>query len=276
VECVAGDVLDPSGLPEATAGADVVFHLAGRTKARSREEFLRTNRDGTFYLLDAIRKAGTAPRLFVLISSLSAAGPSPDGTPLREEDAPGPVSHYGQSKLAAERVLQEFPRSYPGLILRPGVVYGPRERDILQVIRWANRGVKLLPRQKRLFSAIHVSDLVKAMIRGTERAPKEDRVYFLSDGETYDWEECLDCILRLLGRQARALRFSVPACRRLASWTAAAGWPVFLLDKLRELSHPYWLCAIQRARDELGFEPSIRFQEGIAGTLGWYREHGWL
>jgi len=277
VETLPGNLLDPSVLAASLTGGETIFHLAGKTKGRSLDEFMETNRDGTEKLLEAVRLSGTTPRSLVFVSSLSAAGPSPDGRPILENAPANPVSFYGRSKLAAEKVLLDSPRDYPVAIVRPAVVYGPRERDILEMVRWANRGIRILPSERRLFSAIHVDDLIAGLLAAAP-APRGDRTYFLCDGVSYEWRNCIEEICRLLNRRTIPVRISVRTGRRLARGGARAGSrrAAFLLDKLRELAHPFWVCSIQRARQELGFQPTIGFREGMSATIAWYRKEGWL
>src|SRR5204863_5200709 len=99
----SGDVTCPETLPAAVEGADVVFHLAGLTRALSRRELFAVNEEGTRNLLSACA-ARADPPVVVLVSSLAAAGPSPLGRIRSEEDPSAPVSNYGRSKRAAEIV----------------------------------------------------------------------------------------------------------------------------------------------------------------------------
>ncbi len=98
-----GDLISGAGLSEALRGADTVIHLAGVTKALTSGEFYAGNARATENLARAV--AGRGVR-FVHVSSLAAIGPSADGTPLSEDAEPHPLTHYGKSKLDAERVVR--------------------------------------------------------------------------------------------------------------------------------------------------------------------------
>jgi nucleoside-diphosphate-sugar epimerase len=99
VRLVQGDLDDGRALRDGCAGAEVIYHVAGRISARGLAEFMRANRDGTANLLEAA--AEDPPRRFVLVSSIAAAGPTHPGAPVDETRPPSPVTPYGQSKLAA-------------------------------------------------------------------------------------------------------------------------------------------------------------------------------
>src|SRR3972149_3066452 len=156
-----GDVTQPESLPAAVAGVDAVVHAAGLVKARSAAEFQAVNAGGTANLLSALNSAAGLRR-FVLISSLSAHGP--DGHPRRLDEPATPVSDYGRSKLMAE----EFVRSWageerPATIIRPSVIYGPRDRATLSLFQMVRRRLApLLGDGTNAISCIYAEDAARA------------------------------------------------------------------------------------------------------------------
>ena len=126
-----GDLVSGEGLRDALEGAGTVIHLAGVTKALSTSEYYSGNARATENLAQAVAK-GAAIRL-VHVSSLAAIGPSTDGTPVSEDAEPHPVTHYGKSKLEGERIVRALVPD--AVIVRPAVVYGPRDTDVLQMFR---------------------------------------------------------------------------------------------------------------------------------------------
>lgn len=279
VEVTVGELGDRASLRDALAGVDTVFHLAGRVRGRSRGEFLAANLEGTRNLLEAAREAGGVSR-FIYVSSLSAAGPSPNGLPRREEDPTRPVSLYGESKLAAEEEVRRFRDSFAVTILRPAAVYGPGDRETLQLIRMAGRGWRFQPGGAgSTFSAIHVRDVVEGIILAAGRSGGEPSTFFLADGKIHSWEETFGLLRDNLGRRACALRIPWTAGKvgiKLAAGLFPRSLAAFYLDKVREMSHKYWVCDISRARDELGFSPRYDLTVGLQETIKWYREAGWL
>src|SRR5512143_719814 len=141
LERVYGDLFDKEALRMAVSDVDYVYHLAGLTKAKKREEYFRANHLGTKNLLEAVQEK--APRLqrFVHVSSQAAVGPSPTVAPIDETAPAKPITSYGQSKWAAEQECRQFSRHLPVTIVRPPAVFGPRDRDILEFFRSASRGI---------------------------------------------------------------------------------------------------------------------------------------
>lgn len=282
VRLVVGDLDNSAAIRKAASGSRVVFHIAGLTKASSRDRFFLVNRTGTSKLLDILSETDPKPSRFVHASSLAAAGPSSPKRPLTEEDEPNPVSWYGESKLAAEREVLKFADALPVTILRPSAVYGPGDRDIYQIFRMIRRGCLFSPgRFTRHFSLIHVHDLVEAFIRAEESKTPSGEIFFVSRPEIHTWEEVGREIARELKRKYRNI--SIP--KRLALTAGAAGNFYSLLSgkpfvlniqKVRELLQPCWTCDPSKAFALLNFKPSIELNAGIRETVQWYRHQGWL
>jgi len=134
---VQGDLDDEAALRAGSAGADVVYHVAGKIAARNAAEFMATNRDGTANVLEAARDAGA--RRFLFVSSLAVAGRRRPGIRSTRLAHPA-VTDYGRSKHAAEVLVAPCPPPFPGRSCdRRGVRrMGPRHAQIFQLAR---RGV---------------------------------------------------------------------------------------------------------------------------------------
>src|SRR5437773_2743613 len=131
--------LDAAALSAAFAGVDAVVHLAAVVATTREHEYVTVNVGGTRAVAAAALAAGAR---LIYVSSLAAAGSAPPGAPRREEDPPQPLTPYGHSKLEGERHLAAI-EGLRYTILRPSVVYGPGDRALLPLFRFARRG--LLP-----------------------------------------------------------------------------------------------------------------------------------
>src|SRR5581483_11592323 len=155
VELAYGDLVSGAGLEDGLKEVDVVIHLAGATKTLHSADYYTANVKGTENLVRAI--GGRRIRL-VHVSSLAAVGPSSPDIPVTEDADPHPLTHYGKSKLEGERVVRAL--APEAVIVRPPVVYGPRDTDVLQVLKPICRGWAVeIGGGDRWFSAIYVRDL---------------------------------------------------------------------------------------------------------------------
>ena len=277
-EIVPGDVASGAGLEEAVRGVRIVYHCAGVIRAWRRDEYFETNAAGTGRLASAARKAGV--ERFVLVSSLAASGPAAPGGVVTEETEPRPFNAYGMSKLEGERVLAEAAGEMRHAVVRPAIVYGPHDRDVLVLFKLVARGfAPYVARRDSRVSFIHARDLADLLILAGEIAPP-GRVYVASDGVPRTWADAILAIAAGVGRRARALRIH-PACLVMpAALVGALRWalprpPLFSLDKVREAAAS-WVASPERARAELGWAPRFGLEEGARMTAEWYRKEGWM
>ncbi len=277
LEVVPGDIVSGAGLADALRGVDTVIHLAGLTKALTVAEFEVGNVRGTENLARAA--AGRSIR-FVHVSTLAAIGPSLDGTPVTEEAEPHPLTHYGRSKLAGERVVRALLPD--AVIVRPPVVYGPRDTGVFQMLRSVQRGIVLeITGGERWFSAIYVADLAEGLIAAARSPSAPGREYFLAHPTPVTWRELGSVPARIMGRKPRVLRVPVFAAYGVGYcaewWSRVTRTPgIVSREKVTEAMCRYWTCDTRRAAREIGFQASTSFEQGIAQALAWYREAGWL
>jgi len=283
VERVTGDVTQIGARASEMEGADVVFHVAGLTRAPDPDLLHRANVDGTLALLDAAEAAGV-PRVLVT-SSLAAAGPSP-GRPLTEDDPPHPISHYGASKAAMERAIAARRAEGRGpevVVVRPPPVYGPREADIYTVVRAAARR-RVFPivgdGERERLDLVHVRDLVRGMIDAAESEGTGGETYFLGGPRPYTWGEVREAVAAALGHGL--VRVNVPRALVVPAGAAVEGaarllgrYPPLNREKARE-AKASWVVSSEKARAAFGYAPEIGVEEGMRETIAWYRAHGWL
>lgn len=279
LECGLGDA-EP--LRRAFDGADVVFHLAGLVRARTPRDFYTVNARGTEQVMRAAAAHnGRAPRV-ILASSLAAVGPCLNGEPLSPESAPGPLSHYGQSKLCAEMVAHAYGDRVPATVLRFPSVYGPRERGIFTFLRLVQRGVALtIGGWDRELSMIYVKDLIEPLIAAATSDTAVGKTYCLGHPDPVTWRGFAQTAGAVLGRAPLLISLPRPAAALIALLTelaANARGRVALIDreKVREMAQPRWVCDPSRAVVDLGFRPAFPLVRGIRATVDWCREVGWL
>jgi nucleoside-diphosphate-sugar epimerase len=282
LEFRTGDCRDPDSLLDAVSGVDLVYHLAGVVRARRYEDYFISNSVGTRNLLQACRRANPGLDRFVLVSSQAAAGPSPDGRPLKENDAPRPISAYGWSKLMAEKETLELKGDLPVVVVRPSPVYGPRDRDFHSLFKMIKLGLSpVIGREQRYLHLTYVKDVVAGTWLASQSQGNCGSVYFLADQRSYSWREIGQVLGKVFNKKTRQLTIpksiSWVVARVAELWAALLRRPATLnREKRREMLAPYWLCDTSRAREELGFRVNHPLPAGALNTLRWYRDNGWL
>ncbi len=281
LEIREADLLDAAALTRAFDGLAGVIHLAALTRAKSESEFLAANADGVARAVAALEAASPRAR-FVYVSSLAAAGPSSAGQPVAESDVARPVTPYGRSKLAGESSLRSSSQTGQWTIVRPPIVYGPGERDLLEMFRMARRGVVPVtgPRGAR-YSIIHAEDLARGAVMALVSQKSLGKTYFLAEPSDYTWEEIARVIGSAVGRQPWCPRIPTPIAWGVAALGSIAKPfmarpPLVTLDKIPEIVAAGWTCSVEQARRDLGFETQIQFAAGAQATADWYRSKAWL
>jgi|SRR5271157_684751 len=277
VEAVAGDLTSGQGLEEALRDADTVIHLAGVTKALRPDDYAAGNARATEMLVRALR--GRQVRL-VHVSSLAAIGPSLDGSPVDEDAEPHPLTAYGRSKLEAERVVRKL--APDAVIVRPPVVYGPRDTDVFQLLKSISKGLAVeIAGGERWFSAIFVRDLVEGLVAAARSPRAAGRTYFLAHATPATWSHLRAVAAGIMQRTPRVVRIPVAGARAVGYcaevWSRITGKPgIVSREKVAEAQCTWWTCDTRRAAEELGFAARTSLADGLRETLAWYKEAGWL
>lgn len=270
---------------------DALIHAAGVTKCIHAHEYAHYNTAATECIIRGIehvtqlyREQGNGmnggPRL-IYLSSLSAINCEP-------ENKCGEPTMYGKSKFDAENILLKS--SIRKVILRPTGVYGPRERDYLQMVKTLKSHIDFNAGFKpQHLTFVYVDDVVQAVTRclDAEWQDIDGRIFALSDGETYmtqDFARLVTEQLTLLGgRKHWVVPLTVPlwvlkgVCRVCDLYGRLTGNIVLLNnDKYKILSQREWPCDISATRQILGYEPKVKLAEGVRRTVRWYKDNNWI
>jgi oxidoreductase len=276
-----GDLSSPRRLADLVAGAQFIVHAAGRLGAALVPEdvYQRVNVEGTRNILAAAMQSDSPPRVLHLSTAgiIGPTGPAP-----AREDAPWvPTNPYERSKAAAEQVARDFAaQGLPVIIARPGFIYGPGDRHVLNLFRAIQRGQFFyLAGGQRFCQPTFVADAVAGMLRCvTQGQPGE--AYHIVGPRAVTFRELGETISKALG--VRPPRLSLPAW---PAHLAAAGFEI--AGRVFGLKPPLSRTGVdffsedrvfswQRAHDELGYTPQYELAAGAAETVAWYRRHRWL
>ncbi len=259
IELLQHSVTDLVRLHEACRGVDYVLHLGARTSVpRSVIDPLETNRvnvDGTLNVLVAARDAKVKRVVFAGSSSVYGETPT---LPKREDMPPAPISPYGLSKLAGEIYGQVFQRCY-GLefvSLRYFNVFGPRQdpgspySGVLSLFNAAfldgtQPAVYGDGEQSRDFT--YIGNVVEANLLACEAKRAAGLAINIGTGSRYTLNRTLALLEKITGRPSKA-KYAPP----------------------REGDIRDSQADISRAREVLGYNPRIGFEEGLKLTWDWF------
>jgi nucleoside-diphosphate-sugar epimerase len=218
----------------------------------------------------------------IYLSSQAAAGPSRNGCKKTESDECEPVSAYGRSKRRGEELALAHIDELPLVILRPPVVYGPREKDLFVYVRLlAKRIQPFLTGQEQRFNLCYVGDVIQGLLLASDLKHPHGDIFFLSDGTDYLFKEIGDIFAQAL----KVSPFSIPLPRWALYGVATFSEflskfsrtpPLISKGKVDEMVQKNWVCDIARAKSALCFEPRVKLPEGAQLTVDWYRKAHWL
>ena len=262
VEWIAGDLDDTAALAQLVDRAEAVIHIAGVVNAPDAAGFATGNVVGTLNLVTAAMLAGT-PRL-VHVSSLSAREPQ--------------LSKYGASKLKGERIAMASPLDWT--VVRPPAVYGPRDREMLELFRFAKTGIVPLPPHGRM-AVIHVDDLARlllALVRGGDDV--SHKLFEPDDGRAGGWshKSFARAIGWAVGKRITPLPLPAFALRAAARGDRLLRRAAAKLteDRVGYMCHPDWTVRAELRPPVARWQPQVGTREGLKATAKWYREAGWL
>ena len=262
IEIVRGDIRDPAVVAEAVRGTEVILHQAAlNSNPRSIKEPGPTNAvnvGGTLLLLEAARAAGT--RRVVYASSSSVYGDAP-GLPKTEDLPLSPKAPYGVSKLAAELYCRVFTQVYglETVSLRYFNVFGPRQHPDSEYAAVIPRFLRRMlagdrpvifgdGEQSRDFTA--VENVVAANILAAEAAQGIGEAFNIACGQPSTLNQLVTWVNQLLGTKLS---------------------PIYAAPRPADVRHSY--ASIHKAEGILGYRPSVDVQEGLRGTIEWFKAH---
>jgi nucleoside-diphosphate-sugar epimerase len=276
-----GDLTDVEVIRQAVDGAEAIIHCAAKVGDWGPvEEYRTVNVEATRHVLEACHRDQV--KRFVHISSLGVyAARHHYGT---DETEPLPVRHmdgYTQTKVEAEHLVQDANRMHglPAVILRPGFVYGPRDRTVLPKLaeNLSNGRVRYLGDGTQAMNTIFVGNLVDAIFLALEKTEAIGQVYNLTDGELVSKRKFFETIADGLGlarpRKKVPLwlaRIIAYVLERRARRKGKKEAPRLTQARLKLLGLNLDF-SIDKAKRELGYSPRVKFDDGMKETLDWYK-----
>jgi len=228
-------------------------------------EFLKVNLHGTENLAKQAARSGV--KRFVYVSSVKVNGEETHGQrSYTEQDTPAPQDPYGISKWQAEQALQRIAQE-TGLevvIVRPPLVYGPGVKgNFISLLAAIDNGITLpLAGASNARSLVYVGNLVSALIACSTHPAAAGKTYLVRDGEDISTAQLVEKIAAALGRKSRLFYLPPGLLRTVASVLGRSAQIDRLFGSLR--------VSDAKLRDELGWAPPYKLEQGLRATADWY------
>ena len=283
-ELVVGDLTDAAAVAKACEGVDAVVHCAAKVGDWGAvDEFRRVNVGGLRALLDAVR--GKPLTRFVQVSSLGVyAARHHYGT---DESEPLPEFHidgYTQSKVECEALALDEYRKHgtPVTVVRPGFIYGPRDRTVLPRLatRLAKRDILYISRGKHALNTTYVGNLVDAILLALDTPAAVGEVFNVTDGEFVSKRRFFEAIADGLGLPRPKGSIPLWLAKILARWREGKfrrqgrTYPPRITQASVKFAGLNLDFATGKARTVLGYDPHVGFDEGMANSLAWVKSQG--
>jgi 2-alkyl-3-oxoalkanoate reductase len=287
IEIVRGDLTDRDALRTAVASATIIVHCAAKVGDWGPvDDYREVNVHALEHLLEEAEAAGSLRR-FVAVSSLGVY-PARDhhGTDETEQPSAAGIDGYTLTKYEAEKLVLDHicDKGLPAVILRPGFIYGPRDRTVLPKLleRLKAKQAAFLGSGNQLMNNTFVGNLVEAVFAAIERDAALGQVYNITDGRLVSKREFVNTTAELAGYEPPTRSVPLPLARALAkameaTWKLLGKSEAPLLSSARIKFMGLNLdFSIEKARRELEYQPAIDFSEGMRQTIDWFREQGQL
>ncbi len=275
-------LFDKNELKKNLKDADYLYHVAGVVKAKTEEGYFKGNVETTKKLLDSVLEVAPNIKRVLIVSSLTASGPSKLDFPNNEDTQTNPITTYGRSKVAQEELAKSYMDKLPITIVRPPAIYGDRDTEIYLVFKTYKQGLMtLVGFNRKELSIIYVKDLVHGIYLAATKEIAKGETYFISSKEFYNWPQIGKVIKNAMGKGAINLRlphflvYIVAAFAQFFSMFSSKP-ATFNLEKARDFVQEAWTCDTTKAQKDLGFVEKYSLEEGMKATIDWYKKENWL
>lgn len=265
-----GNLEDKPDWERLLANVEVVIHLASRVHVMDEQApdptyaFRQVNVEGTRYLAEAALQSGV--KRFIFLSTIKVLGEGDNGKPFTERDRPAPKDAYSQVKWEAEQMLATLTARHPMdiVIVRPPLIYGQGVKgNFLRLLGLADSNWWLplagVYNRRSLLSLENLVDFIQQCLNHPDAA---NQTFLLADGEDFSVASLLRKMRKKLQRRNRLLYVPqfllavlLMGCRKKPLYQRVCG-------SLRVSG--------QKAREQLGWQPMVSLDDGLARTLDWY------
>jgi nucleoside-diphosphate-sugar epimerase len=281
---ILGNLEDFSWLKQLPDDLDAVVHTAGVVHSFNIPEFYRVNGRASRNLVAKLAEKYNLLR-FIHISSMAAVGPSDEGEEKSEEVTPGPVSHYGWSKLEGEMALKKIgPDAWEKVYIRPPMVIGPGDPAFLDIFKMVKSGVVLSAGKHKKISFIGIFDLIQVIKKALEKdiIGREGDTYHPACPDHLTFDELIREISTIMNKK-RVLNVSMPpsllrpVANSLKVINKLTNFNFRLTpDKVDEIIPDAWLLSPEKTQTDLSMDFKWGLKQSVENTYKDYTKRGWL
>jgi nucleoside-diphosphate-sugar epimerase len=282
IDYAYADLRNIEKLKEGLKGVEKVFHCAAQVGVLETfdHDHASTNIQGTRNLLEA--SVFNHVKKFIYVSTLGVLGILKDHYNDKEDSPYIKVGNpYYDTKIDAERLVLNYynDKNLPVVVLRPGFIYGPRDRNGLPYLMpyLLRRQLVYVGTGNNDIALTGVKNLVNAMVLAAEKEEAEGQVYNITDDQGITANQFLKEMCNILQIPEPRIHLPIPVAASLARTVEGVSR---LLDKDSQLNE-YTVALISnnhhfdvsKARKELGYNPSETFSEDLKEAIDWYLEN---
>ncbi len=271
VEFIQGDVADGELMQQACQNVDIVIHAAAALPIQSRKVIRKTDYEGACRTLEAARQNGI--KRFIYISTTAVYG-IPEVHPIPEDHPPDPVGPYGRAKYRAEQECLKYTDDFFVSILRPKTFIGEERLGIMEVLfDWIRRGkrIYILGDGTNHYQLLNVKDLCEAIWLACTH-PDADDIFNVGATEFGTINEDMQPVFELADNgshlvhlPAKPIQLILAGLEKL-NLSPIVKWQYATMDKESSV-------AVEKIRDQLGWEPDKSNAETILENYRWYLEN---
>lgn len=271
-EPVKGDIGHRASVAAAAQGCELAFHAAAQVEEWGPwEDFVRGNVLGTLNVLGGCRAAGVRRLVHVGTEAALLAGQPLVNADESAELRPDSPAYYPATKAMAERLVRRF-EGMETVVVRPRLVWGPGDTTVLPGLLDAVRSGQFawIGGGRHKTSTTHVDNVIEGLVLGA-RQGRHGEAYFVTDGEPLVFRDFVTRLLATQGEDPGEREIPKPVAA-LAARGSEALWRALPLSGAPPLTRlALWLTSLEctidtgKARSELGYQPVISVDDGLAG-----------
>jgi 2-alkyl-3-oxoalkanoate reductase len=281
-DIILGSITDKKLVDEATAGAEIVFHVAAAFRELDVPDahYFDVNVNGTRYVMAAAKKHAVKKVIYCSTQGVHGHVENPPGD---ENTKIAPADYYQQTKYEGELVVQEFIKEgMKATIIRPTAIYGPGDPERFYMIfkRVKNGSFPMFGSGETFYHPVYVDNLVDSFILAMDLEKGNGETYIIADEKYFSLKELVTRVGKSMNVKTKINYYPIKPliiaghiCEKICKPFGIAP-PIYprRVDWYRQVR----AFKIDKAKKELGYFPRIDIDEGLRRTAEWYKEKGYL